>query len=86
MKTFAPPTIFEVQGRGQFPLDMLRYDECYPVRSEDVNALVCRDDDRASRALRTVRLGAHKPMYRITQARWDSFGWKVLRQFGREPE
>ena len=27
--------IFEVQGRGEFPLDMLRYDLCWPATEGD---------------------------------------------------
>ncbi len=63
-------TQFAVQGAGEFPLDMLRYDECYPVSPADVNAI-------AGEKRRTVLLytyAKHMP----TIDRWDSFNWLVV--------
>lgn len=56
---------FVVQGRGHFPDDMLRYDQCEVV-SGDVDATVQR---------RIVLKTAHG---NITNARWQSFGWTVI--------
>ena len=60
---------FTVRGRGQFPFDMLRYDQCWPKSSApDVSALWHTDDER------TVTLvGICSP----TVDRWASFGWRV---------
>lgn len=68
-------TRFQVRGRGRFPLDMLRYDNCFPASSDDVAKM----DEEYSREERTIELiTLHK--YRqehITPARWESFGWTV---------
>lgn len=68
-------TEFEVNGRGPFPVDMLRYDMCWPKSGDDAAKLVSSDEDRASRGVRTVRmLAIRKP----TCGRWASFGWTVV--------
>lgn len=45
---------FTVEGRGDFPLDMLRYDACYPFTEHDTRML---SDDLSSEK-RRVRLAA----------------------------
>ena len=62
---------FKVRGKGSFPLDMLRYDACHPVRPEDVDSLteILGDEPR------TVTLNSNHPP---TVKRWASFGWKVV--------
>lgn len=75
---------FEVEGRGSFPLDMLRYDACYPSSEQNSHLIEYNpwaDDLKSSK--RTVRL-----MHRVlkdeylgnypTKGRWESFGWKVV--------
>jgi len=65
---------FVVKGLGQFPIDMLRYDQCFPLR-EDESAKIAK----SWRGL-DIELGRHvtdesdEPSY----DRWLSFGWKVL--------
>lgn len=65
---------FRVRGHFQFPLDMLRYDQCWPVsESSDVPAIY-RSIDRDT-TQETVELqGLNMP----TVARWKSFGWEVV--------
>jgi hypothetical protein len=54
---------------------MLRYDECWPANETESYKL--NPDDRIMyRAVRVVEL---RSMRRPTVARWESFGWKVLR-------
>lgn len=65
---------FEVEGRGPFPLDMLRYDGCFPVRSEDASSIGLREPE-CYEAARTIRLRTVRP--KLTPDRWRSFGWKV---------
>ena len=64
--------IFPVTGSGQFPVDMLRYDSCYPHSQDSVVAL-------SEKNTRTVVLA--RAVKRVTDtptiARWESFGWKV---------
>lgn len=62
-----------VSGRGEFPMDMLRYDECYPYSVEDISLMTERT------CLREITLVCHRPCG-STYARWDSFGWEVIAQ------
>lgn len=63
-------TLFTVEGRGEFPWDMLRYDECWPRGSQDVSGLI------TERPRRPILLCTYKPSG-PTVARWESFGWTV---------
>ena len=58
---------YEVAGKPQFPLDMLRYDNCHPVDGGSVDGLTASGDD-----VIVVRLGSPK---KPTPGRWKSFGW-----------
>jgi hypothetical protein len=68
---------FNVSGQHRFPLDMLRYDACWPEGSEDASNISLYE--RATRepnslGYRTVALcSGSEP----TPARWASFGWHV---------
>lgn len=64
--------VFEVRGSGNFPLDMLRYDECFPA-SERESA------NMAATGKRVVALCTGKKFAPNT-ARWASFGWSVVYQ------
>lgn len=70
-------TKFTVKGRFPFPVDMLRYDSCWPANGESAAAIhhsIARDGDREqSVTLLTWSTG-------ITPARWASFGWTVIEQ------
>ena len=60
---------FTVQGSKDFPLDMLRYDACYPATSEDAINLAAKD----SRKVTLISTMITDP----TAGRWNSFGWQV---------
>jgi hypothetical protein len=60
---------FTVEGRGAFPLDMLRYDNCWPSTGQDVVNM-------ESRELRKIRLSTVGPSS-PTVGRWESFMWYV---------
>lgn len=65
---------FTVAGRGQFPFDMLRYDQCWPVGSDDTVNLDAPETAEEYKKIRQVKLatfGNHTP------ARWSSFGWSA---------
>lgn len=68
-------TIFTVRGSGQFPVDMLRYDGCFPSSQDDVAFAFTQRDERS------VTLVSYTSMKqtRVTPARWESFGWKVVK-------
>jgi len=66
-------TLLVVEGSGDFPVDMLRYDSCVPWGD--------RDSDKVSRGheLRCVALRRFSTTGRgATATRWRSFGWRVL--------
>ena len=64
---------FVVSGYNSFPLDMLRYDKCWPQTPDGVDNLTI---DLASSILKaqTVKLCSH---FHPTVERWESFGWTV---------
>lgn len=62
---------FVVEGRGEFPLDMLRYDRCWPASIDDT-LRIPRDHLAIDRQIGLA--GLKVP----TAARWASFGWKVV--------
>jgi len=71
---------FTVGGAYYFPMDMLRYDSCWPSTSEDASQLQFHpqrnSDVETKRKIRLVTIG-HKER-RPTLDRWKSFGWEVI--------
>lgn len=64
---------FSVTGRGIFPLDMLRFDSCWPRFQGDTGTLYGSLTEKDA-ATRTVHLiGLQTPSI----GRWQSFGWQV---------
>lgn len=75
---------FTVTGKFPFPLDMLRYDVCYPVTSEDASTMSLslgpireapRDENKLRTALEVTLISDRAP----TEDRWSSFGWHVTK-------
>ena len=70
---------FTVEGRGEFPHDMLRYDTCFPADGESAANLYYHVGIRESRRrVKLVQVTIRK-RHSITAARWDSFGWLVVK-------
>jgi hypothetical protein len=71
-----------VRGRGNFPVDMLRYDSCYP-KSESDSFVILRtlnEDLRERVEVVIMKLADHAlPSSVWTEARWESFGWEIIR-------
>ena len=67
---------FEVRGSGYFPMDMLRYDGCYPATTDDV--LRMSDNEKGWRTVRLFMPVSSKDIV-PTVGRWRSFGWQVVR-------
>jgi hypothetical protein len=69
---------FTVQGRGQFPADMLRYDLCWPAHQADAHSIESWTDlvSESGKPFesRRINLRGLKPP---TPGRWASFGWMV---------
>lgn len=64
---------FVVSGNRDFPVDMLRYDRCWPATSESATML-------GRGEIRDVQLKcyAENKVPPITEGRWQSFGWRVI--------
>lgn len=68
---------FTVAGSGIFPIDMLRYDSCYPVDTESANAINDSiDQETRFKGTRSFRLRGELP-FGPTIGRWNSFGFNV---------
>jgi hypothetical protein len=70
-------TEFQVEGGGSFPLDMLRYDSCWPKTQQDVAIM---DAFPGTSGKRTVTLvsASLRVSYVPTADRWASFSWSVV--------
>lgn len=71
------PGQFEVQGRGPFPLDMLRYDRCFPASESDSHVIGVTHTPGYRDEAKTIRLTMADPKRQPTAARWESFRWEV---------
>jgi len=74
--------MFIVTGRTHFPVDMLRYDSCWPRSSEAATEISFSLSDDGCRTFHKIELthighGIEGKMWRPTYKRWESFGWKV---------
>jgi hypothetical protein len=70
---------FTVEGTGEFPLDMLRSDQCWPAAVDDaarIGAHYGMADPDGVRA-RLVRLET-AAKYAPNRQRWQSFRWRVI--------
>ena len=66
---------YSVAGRGQFPIDMLRYDGAWPADPDSVDKLTTFYwDSKSLQETRTVWLRSHRAP---TPDRWASFGWSL---------
>jgi hypothetical protein len=67
-------TIFRVRGRGEFPIDMLRYDRCWPKSEMDSNLIQAVVHPSM---WREVELMCINMTNAPTAGRWKSFGWEI---------
>lgn len=88
------PHEIHVTGRGEFPLDMLRRDRCFPLDEGEAQRIqfLCmgagpngegcanNDDEVDGWKIKTVvRLGTmQRRLWMPTVMRWKSFGWTVV--------
>ena len=63
---------YSVQGRGDFPWDMLRYDRAYPLT--DPSPSQYETDTKAWTTARTLQIEGQD----CTPDRWASFLWSVV--------
>lgn len=69
---------FIVEGRGDFPIDMLRYDRAFPTEGFHAITRDFKKEDRMTP--RRVKLATwhHFRFWEPTTLRWQSFGWSVV--------
>lgn len=78
MKETAYFTSFTVTGSGPFPMDMLRYDQAWPLTSEDAQKVTASFADGPGFVKWEVRLSMVKRAKGgPTVERWKSFCCKV---------
>lgn len=67
---------FTVSGKGYFPLDMLRYDSCWPADGDSVSNLtfIPVEQEISKEEIREVILHTYGG---VTMGRWLSFSWPV---------
>ena len=63
---------FTVAGNDDFPLDMLRYDLCYPKSQRDASEMAKTFRQRRGE-YRVTLVSSKAP----TEERWGSFGWAL---------
>jgi hypothetical protein len=72
-------TLFTVEGNGEFPIDMLRYDSCRPYAEYD-SKLIADGAYVSGRRRLILAKDADSVNWHPTYGRWESFGWKVIAQ------
>jgi hypothetical protein len=71
---------FTVAGTYPFPLDMLRYDACYPAHEAEANTMadtIAHPYDNTPVEI-TLAHACTDKHWKPTAARWLSFQWHVL--------
>lgn len=70
----------EITTSNRFPLDMLRYDSCFPYRGEDVEAIAKSQEGYPGRpyTVTVARYSSRKRESGWTPQRWESFGCRIV--------
>lgn len=79
---------FTVKGSGQFPLDMLRYDQCWPTGTDDASKIetslaryykadFCAADEIGNSNKWEINLTGANGWGEPTPGRWESFNCRV---------
>ena len=71
-------TDFTVRGSGEFPIDMLRYDQCCPRDTSDVDAIDGPDSGLEARNVALTVYHAQKKHNGLHPRRWERFHWKIV--------
>jgi hypothetical protein len=76
MKSSVDIIEYTVEGCGEFPFDMLRYDSCWPYTGDDAAEMASKRYERDTniQLRRIVLQGINRP----TRDRWRSFNWRVV--------
>lgn len=74
---------FDVKGVATFPLDMLRFDACWPARQDDASTIGWLFSPRRNKEVAETHVIRLTGVQTPTAARWESFGWRVI---GAQPK
>lgn len=85
MPKLAKITAFTVKGQGNFPLDMLRYDGCWPRSSSDSSEIIESMQEIAIRGTDVREIRLESATGNLTAGRWNSFGWTITEVNGADP-
>lgn len=66
---------YTANGKGNFPIDMLRYDVAQPFGEEDSNTIAYSMHAGPWTEHEVELVSLRKPP---TEGRWSSFGWNVV--------
>lgn len=70
---------FAVEGKNSFPLDMLRYDSCWPNRESEIGRMGATMMPARFRSSGDEPVVVHlQGLQEPTEGRWRSFGWEVV--------
>lgn len=70
--------ITKLEVKGIFPVDMLRYDECWPASQDDAYEIAASQmSENDDMGYWTVAIASRKP---LTLDRWKSFGCKPAKE------
>lgn len=67
---------FLVEGEGEFPLDMLRQERCWPARPQDSRAIAMRPNDSTPSWRQVVLTTTNVRCPR--RERWRRKAWRVI--------
>ena len=73
-----------VEVNGAFPVDMLRYDRCYPASEEDAKAIAQSLAGTEREPYRVTVKALSPSREHWTKARWRSFGAVVVKTVTRK--
>lgn len=68
---------FTVIGHGRFPIDMLRYDCCFPYQEVDAQEIARHENGDSEQYPVAIMRYADDKKWRPTEGRWKSMGWNV---------
>jgi len=68
---------FVVEGRGEFPVDMLRYDQCYPADESQARQLLRLREQPTEMVTVMLIHRSDTKYWKPTEGRWQSFLWRV---------
>jgi len=69
--------IFIVEGKGMFPIDMLRYDACFPSDFKAVVGIGSPAEKPYEREVKLCQPRQTATERQVTIDRWKTFGWVV---------